>query len=195
MKSKTAGIILIIGSLWYMIAETICAFTFHDTLAHTYLAYTISTLGIPNSNSPYFFLMNSAFILLGLIILFSNFYIFKDYIIKHKIIYYIFTLICGIGLIIVGLIHAKSSFTSYYHILGANMTIFGGNILLLIISKSMDKFKSYQKITLVLGIIGLIGYVLLFFNTKYLYRPVFERLSIYTLILWSFITGVYLRSI
>ena len=143
----------------------------------------------------YFFLFNSAFILFGLIILFSSFYKFKDYIIKHKITYYIFTLICGIGFIIVGLIHAKSSFTSYYHILGANMTIFGGNILLIIISKSMDKFKSYQKITLVLGIIGLIGYVLLFFNTKYLYRPVFERLSIYSLILWSFITGVYLRSI
>ena len=73
-------------------------------------------------------------------------------------------MVCGIGFIIVGLIHAQSPLTYYYHILGANMTILGGNILLLIISKSMDRFKSYQKITLVLGIIGLIGYLLLFFN-------------------------------
>ncbi|WP_295723629.1 DUF998 domain-containing protein [uncultured Methanobrevibacter sp.] len=193
MKSKITGIILIIGSLWYIIAEAICAFTFNDTLANTYLKYTISTLGIPNLNSPYFFLMNSAFILLGLIILFSSFYKFKDYIIKNKIIYYIFTITCGLGFIIVGLIHSKSPLTSHYHVLGANMAILGGNILLLIISKSMDRFKSYQEITLVLGIIGLIGYGLLFFNTSYMYRPIFERLSVYTLIIWSFMTGVYLR--
>ena len=192
MKSKIAGIILIIGSLWYMIAETICAFSFNDALYKTYLIHTISELGIPNLNSPLFFLMNSAFILIGLTLIFGSFYKFKDFIIKNRIPYYIFTVICGVGVIIVGLIHAGNPLALTYHALGAVMAILGGNILLVIISRSMDKFEAYQKVTLVLGIIGLIAFWIMFFSMGNIYMPVLERLSVYTLIIWNFMTGVYL---
>ena len=148
--------VFILGSLYYLVAEAISAFSFNDTLVSTYLFHTISELGIPNINSPLSFLMNSAFIIIGLTFIFCNFYKFKDF------------------------------------ILGAIMAILGGNILLIIISRSMDKFESYQKITLVLGIIGLIAFWIMFFNMGSLYMPVFERLSVYTLIIWSFISGVYL---
>ena len=47
MKSKIAGIVFILGSLYYLIAEAISAFSFNDTLINTYLFYTISELGIP----------------------------------------------------------------------------------------------------------------------------------------------------
>ena len=192
MKSRIAGIALIIGSLWYMIAETICAFSFNDTLSNTYLIHTISELGIPNLNSPYFFLMNSAFILIGLALLFASFYKFKDYIIKYKIIYYIFTVICTLGVIIVGLVHAGNPLALTYHAAGAIMAILGGNILLVIVSLSMDRFEAYHKITLVLGIIGLFAFGVMFLNMSGIYMPVFERLSVYTLIIWNFMTGVYL---
>ena len=165
MKSKIAGIVFILGSLYYLVAEAISAFSFNDTLVSTYLFHTISELGIPNINSPLSFLMNSAFIIIGL---------------------------TAIGVIIVALIHAGNPVTDGYHSLGAIMAILGGNILLIIISRSMDKFESYQKITLVLGIIGLIAFWIMFFNMGSLYMPVFERLSVYTLIIWSFISGVYL---
>ena len=72
------------------------------------------------------------------------------------------------------------------------MAILGGNVLLVIISRSMDKFETYQKITLSLGIIGLIAFWIMFFNMESIYMPVFERLSVYTLIIWSLLTGVYL---
>ena len=72
------------------------------------------------------------------------------------------------------------------------MAILGGNILLIIISRSMDEFKIYQRVTLALGIIGLIAFWIMFFNMGSVYMPIFERLSVYTLILWSFISGVYL---
>lgn len=192
MKYKIAGIILIIGSLWYMIAETISAFSFNDTLANTYLIHTISELGIPNLNSPLFFLMNSAFILIGLTLIIGSFYKFKDFIIKNRIPYYIFTVICGVGVIIVGLIHAGNPLALTYHALGAVMAILGGNILLVVISRSMDKFEAYQKVTLVLGIIGLIAFWIMFFSMGNIYMPVLERLSVYTLIIWNFMTGVYL---
>ena len=192
MKSKIAGIVFLLGSLYYTIAEAISAFSFNDVLINTYLSHTISELGIPNINSPLAFLMNSAFVIIGLTFLFGNFYKFKDFIIKNKTVFYFLTLVAAIGVRIVALIHAGNPVTDGYHSLGAIMAILGGNILLIIISRSMDKFETYQKITLVLGIIGLIAFWVMFFNMESIYMPVFERLSVYTLIIWSFITGVYL---
>ena len=192
MRSKVAGIVFIIGSLYYVLAEAISATFFNASLFNTYIFHTISELGIPNGNSPLFWLMNSAFILIGLMLIFGNFYKFKDYIIKNKIIFYIFTLITGIGVIIVGFIHGGNPFTLGYHMLGAMMAILGGNILLIIVSRSMQVFAIYQKITLILGVLGLIVFWIMFFNMELSYMPVFERLSVYTMIIWSFLSGVYI---
>lgn len=192
MKTKVAGILFIIGSLYYLIAEAISATFFKASLINTYVFHTISELGIPNANSPLFWLMNSAFILIGLTLIFGNFYRLKDYIIKNKTILYIFTLITSIGVIIVGFIHGGNPLTSGYHTLGAVMAILGGNILLVFISKSMGEFQYYQKITFTLGMIGIIVFWIMFFIMGNDYMPIFERLSVYTLIVWSFITGIYL---
>ena len=192
MKSKIAGIVFIFGSLYYLLAEAISAFSFNDLLTNTYLFHTISELGIPNANSPLAFLMNSAFVIIGLTFLFGNFYKFKELIIKNKVVFYILTIVAAVGVIIVAMIHAGNPVTDGYHSLGAIMAILGGNLLLIIVSRSMDKFESYQKITLALGIIGLIAFWIMFFNMQSLYMPIFERLSVYTLIIWSFISGVYL---
>lgn len=89
--------------------------------------------------------MNSAFILIGLTLIFGNFYKFKDFIVKNKVIFYVFTLITGLGVIIVGLIHGGNPFTLGYHMLGAMMAILGGNILIVIISRSMADFDGFQK--------------------------------------------------
>ncbi len=63
MKSKVARYVFIIGSLYYIIAEAISATFFNASIFNTYIFHTISELGIPNGNSPLFWLMNSAFIL------------------------------------------------------------------------------------------------------------------------------------
>lgn len=192
MRSRVAGIIFIIGSIYYILAEAISAAFFNASIFNTYIFHTISELGIPNGNSPLFWLMNSAFILIGLALIFGNFYKFKDCIVKNKVIFYILTLITGIGVVIVGLIHGGNPFTLGYHMLGAMMAILGGNILLITVSRSMQEFGIYQKITLILGIIGLIAFWIMFFSMENVYMPVFERLSVYTMIIWSFSTGIYL---
>lgn len=192
MKSRVTGFVFIIGSLFYMVAEAVSATLFNASFVNTYLFHTISELGIPNSNSPLFWLMDAAFIFIGLTVIFGNFYSFKDFISKNKTIFYILTLITGIGVIIVGLIHGSNPLTSGYHTLGAVMAILGGNILIVLVSRSMDEFGDYQKRTLVLGIIGLIAFWVMFFNVQSIYMPIFERLSVYTLILWSFLTGMFL---
>lgn len=192
MKSKVAGIIFLVGSLYYLLSEAISATFFNASIFNTYIFHTISELGIPNGNSPLFWLMNSAFILVGLTLIFGSFYNFKDYIIKNKIVFYIFSLITGLGVIIVGLIHGGNPLTSGYHTLGAVMAILGGNIMLVMVSRSMDEFGRFQKATLLLGIIGLVAFWAMFFNMGNAYMPVLERLSVYTLIIWSFLTGVYL---
>ena len=192
MRSKVAGIVLIIGSLYYLIAEVISATLFKASLAETYIFHTISELGIPNGNSPVFWLMNSGFILIGLTLIFASFYKFKDYVVKNKVIFYILSLITALGVIIVGLIHGGNPLTSGYHTSGAVMAILGGNVLLVVISRSMAEFENYQKITLVLGVIGIMAFWVMFFSLENVYMPVLERLSVYTLILWCFLTGVYL---
>jgi hypothetical protein len=192
MKSKVAGIVFVIGSLYYILAEAISATFFNSSIFNTYIFHTISELGIPNANSPLFWLMNSAFILIGLTLLFGNFYRFKDFIVKHKIICYILTVVTSMGVIIVGLVHGGNPLTSGYHTLGAVMAILGGNVLLVLISRSMDEFELYQKVTLILGTIGLVAFWIMLLNMGSVYMPVFERLSVYTLIMWSFLTGVYL---
>ena len=192
MKRKVAGIAFLIGSLYYIIAEAISATYFNASIFNTYIFHTISELGIPNGNSPLFFLMNSAFILIGLTLLFGSFYKFKDCLVKNRKFCYVFTFITALGVIIVGLIHGGNPLTSGYHTLGAVMAILGGNVLLVLVSRSMEEFGGYQKVTLILGIIGLIAFWIMFFSITSIYMPVFERLSVYTLILWSFLTGIYL---
>ncbi|MDO5824784.1 MAG: DUF998 domain-containing protein [Methanosphaera sp.] len=189
-KSIVSKIVFITGSLYYLIAEFICACYFNDTLTNTYIYHTISELGIPNANSPLSILMNTAFILIGLSLLFGSFYDLKDSIIKNKKGYYLLTLITAVGVIIVGLIHGGNPLTSGYHTLGAIMAILGGNTLLVVISKSKESFEGYEKITLILGIIGLITFWIMFFNIDNIYMPVLERLSVYTLIIWCLLNGI-----
>ena len=192
MKRKVAGFVFIIGSLYYIIAEAISATFFNASLFNTYVFHTISELGIPNGNSPLFWLMNSAFVLIGLAVIFGNFYSFKDYLVKNRIVVLILTLVTGFGVIIVGLVHGGNPLTSGYHTLGAVMAILGGNALIVIISRSMQEFSDYQKATLVLGIIGLAAFWIMFFSLGNIFMPVYERLSVYTLIVWIFLTGIYL---
>ena len=192
MKSKVAGSAFIIGSLYYIIAEAISATFFNDSLFNTYIFHTISELEIPNMNSPLSWLMNSAFILIGLILIFACFYRFKDFILKNRLLFSIFSLITSLGVIIVGLVHGGNPFTLGYHMMGAMMAILGGNILMVITSRSMAEFGLYQKLTLVLGIFGLIAFWIMFFNMANSYMPVFERLSVYTMIIWCFSTGFYI---
>ena len=192
MKSKVAGIVFIIGSLYYIVAEAISATFFNASIFNTYIFHTISELGIPNGNSPFFWLMTSAFILIGLALIFGYSYKFKDFIVKNKTICSILTLVTGLGVIIVGLIHGGNPLTLSYHAFGAVMAILGGNVLLLFISRSMADFDNLQKISLVLGIVGFISFWIMFFNIDSIYMPVFERLSVYTLIVWNFLTGVFL---
>ena len=191
MKSKVASYILIIASFYYIVAEAITAIYFNSTFLNAYLFHPISELGIPNANSPLHMLMNSAFILIGLALIFVNFSKLKDDIVKNQTIFYILTLITGMGVIIVGLIHGGNPAVASYHGLGATMAMVGGNILLIVTSKSMDEFKSYQKATLTLGIIGLVSFfVMLSLFTNPSLMPIFERLSVYPLILWSIMTGI-----
>lgn len=194
MKNRIARIVFLAGALYYLIGEAISAVFFNDSLLNTYVFHTISELGIPGANSPLAMLMNSAFIIIGLTFLFCNFYRFKDFIVKNRVIFYVLTVTASLGVIIVALIHAGNPVTDGYHSLGAVMAILGGNVLLAIISKSMSEFGIYQKITLVLGVIGLIAFWLMFFNMENIYMPVLERLSVYTLIMWCLLNAFYLKS-
>ena len=60
------------------------------------------------------------------------------------------------------------------------------------LSAIKSSFANFQKITLTLALIGLAAFWIMFFNIGNVYMPVLERLSVYTLVVWSFIAGVYI---
>lgn len=183
--------IYIFGGLYYLFAELISALFFNDSLINTYLFHTISELGIPSVNSPLSLLMNSAFILIGLTLLFGNVGGLKEYVTCHRVAFYVLSFVSALGVIIVGLIHGGNPLTSGYHTTGAVMTILGGNILLILISWSLDDFMVYRRVSLLLGCIGLIFFWVMFFNLGSVFMPVFERLSVYPMVMWSLFTGFY----
>lgn len=192
MKTKVISCTLIIASLYYMVAEFISAIYFNFSLYQTYFLHTISELGIPDI-SQFSWLMNSGFVVIGLALSFSNFYKFNEFIVKNKVIFYILTLITSVGVIIVAIIHGGNPVVATYHGMGATMAIVGGNLLLVVISKSMPQFETYQKVTLILGSLGLFSFaVMIIFYTNPLLMPIFERISVYTMIFWCFLTGITL---
>ena len=194
MKTKVSGLVLILGSLYYLIAEAISAAFYNDSLINVYLNYTISELGRPIANSPLFWLMDSAFFIMGLMLLFVNFYKFKDFIIKNKIPFYLFTIIASIGVILVSLVPWGNPETNIIHMVAAIMAVVGGNCLLVVVSKSMAHFDFYQKFTLILGVIGLICSIIMFITVQNFYGPILERIGVYTMIIWFLITGFLLLS-
>ena len=48
MKFKVAGIVFLVGSLYYIFAEAISATFFNASIINTYIIHPISELGIPN---------------------------------------------------------------------------------------------------------------------------------------------------
>lgn len=83
-----------------------------------------------------------------------------------------------------------------FHGLGALMAIVGGNLCLIFAShaiKQAPSKKSFVRFSNFLGIIGIVSFILcLSLSTVFTYDAVFERLSVYTIMLWDIIFAGYL---
>ena len=137
-------------------------------------------------------LMNSGFIVLGVLLIIGFHMGLSSRIKKWKAIEYALTFVTALGLFIIAAIHAGNPI----HQIGALMAIVGGGVLLMTAAFALDTSKSYKIASFSLGLIAIVFLIvmIIFMGNPQLeiIEAIPERISVYALILWSFLTGVYL---
>ena len=195
MKTETTkygSYAFIIAGIYFLLAELASAVSTGLPLFEVYTQNTISALGVPGYISPIDGLMNSGFIVLGVLLIIGFHMGLSSRIKKWKAIEYALTFVTALGLFIIAAIHAGNPI----HQIGALMAIVGGGVLLMTAAFALDTSKSYKIASFSLGLIAILFLIvmIIFMGNPDLeiIEAVPERISVYALILWSFLTGVYL---
>jgi hypothetical membrane protein len=195
MKTETTkygSYAFVIAGIYFLLAELASAVSTGLPLFEVYTQNTISALGVPGYISPIDWLMNSGFIVLGVLLIIGFHMGLSSRIKKWKAIEYALTFVTALGLFIIAAIHAGNPI----HQIGALMAIVGGGVLLMTAAFALDTSKSYKIASFSLGLIAILFLVvmIIFMGNPDLeiIEAVPERISVYALILWSFLTGVYL---
>ena len=191
-NTKYGSYAFIIASIYFILSEFIAALSTGLPLFEVYTQNTISALGVPGYISPIDWLMNSGFIVLGVLLIIGFHMGLSSRIKKWKAIEYALTFVTALGLFIIAVIHAGNPI----HQIGAHMAIVGGGVLLMTAAFALDTSKSYKIASFSLGLIAILFLVvmIIFMGNPRLeiIEAVPERISVYALILWSFLTGIYL---
>ena len=191
-NTKYGSYAFVIAGIYFLLAELASAVSTGLPLFEVYTQNTISALGVPGYISPIDWLMNSGFIVLGVLLIIGFHMGLSSRIKKWKAIEYALTFVTALGLFIIAAIHAGNPI----HQIGALMAIVGGGVLLMTAAFALDTSKSYKIASFSLGLIAILFLVvmIIFMGNPDLeiIEAVPERISVYALILWSFLTGVYL---
>lgn len=191
-NTKYGSYAFVIAGIYFLLAELASAVYTGLPLFEVYTQNTISALGVPGYISPIDWLMNSGFIVLGVLLIIGFHMGLSSRIKKWKAIEYALTFVTALGLFIIAAIHAGNPI----HQIGALMAIVGGGVLLMTAAFALDTSKSYKIASFSLGLIAIVFLVvmIIFMGNPDLeiIEAVPERISVYALILWSFLTGVYL---
>ncbi len=191
-NTKYGSYAFIIAGIYFLLAELASAVYTGLPLFEVYTQNTISALGVPGYISPIDWLMNSGFIVLGVLLIIGFHMGLSSRIKKWKAIEYALTFVTALGLFIIAAIHAGNPI----HQIGALMAIVGGGVLLMTAAFALDTSKSYKIASFSLGLIAILFLIvmIIFMGNPDLeiIEAVPERISVYALILWSFLTGVYL---
>lgn len=191
-NTKYGSYAFIIAGIYFLLAEFVSAVSTGLPLFEVYTQNTISALGVPGYISPIDWLMNSGFIVLGVLLIIGFHMGLSSRIKKWKAIEYALTFVTALGLFIIAAIHAGNPI----HQIGALMAIVGGGVLLMTAAFALDTSKSYKIASFSLGLIAILFLIvmIIFMGNPQLeiIEAIPERISVYALILWNFLTGVYL---
>ena len=192
-NTKYGSYAFIIAGIYFLLAEFVSAVSTGLPLFEVYTQNTISALGVPGHISPIDWLMNSGFIVLGVLLIIGFHMGLSSRIKKWKAIEYALTFVTALGLFIIAAIHAGNPI----HQIGALMAIVGGGVLLMTAAFALDTSKSYKIASFSLGLIAILFLIvmIIFMGNPDLeiIEAITERISVYALILWSFLTGIYLK--
>ena len=191
-NTKYGSYAFVIAGIYFLLAEFASAVSTGLPLFEVYTQNTISALGVPGYISPIDWLMNSGFIVLGVLLIIGFHMGLSSRIKKWKAIEYALTFVTALGLFIIAAIHAGNPI----HQIGALMAIVGCGVLLMTAAFALDTSKSYKIASFSLGLIAIVFLIVMIIfmgNTQLeIIEAIPERISVYALMLWSFLTGVNL---
>ncbi|NKY67247.1 DUF998 domain-containing protein [Weissella hellenica] len=184
--------------LIYLLGELISSLAWTQPDYH-YLSNFISDLGVPiitrAIDSPLYYVMNTGFVLYGILFILAI-YLLKGLFTKHNNFIFSLASIEGLGIILVGFFPGYQWWGAVFHGIGATMAIVGGNVFLILIGKfiaQQARSKKFTYFSYLLGAIGLLSFIICLLITSMTeYAATFERLSVYTIMLWDFVLAGYL---
>lgn len=196
LQRKFTGCLFLVGGLFYILAEYIVASNSIIPIVDVYTKYRIGSLAIPlqmvGNISTSYILINIAFILLAVVLIIGAFLEVNKRINKFEIFYYPLLIITAVGMLLLGFYHLGNPNIIGMYESAIGMLMLGGNILLIVVGRSVNFSKLSKNITTLLGLIGLISSLFILLSVFDVYQPVLERISIYTIIVWYIITGIEL---
>ena len=202
-----AAAAFLVGSVVYLVAEAVAASAWKDP-SYSYANNWISDLGSATAgvfqgrelNSPLNVVMNSGFIIQGL--LFGLGVLLLSRTVSGRI--RTFTVVMGVvstvGYVLVGTFHgslqAQQDGTLPLHFTGATLAILGANVLSLVLGIHWRKTSETRVIgiaSIVVGSIGLVAVITLFLTFGAgVPSGAIERASVYTIVIWQIIVGIAL---
>jgi len=206
LRSLAAAAFLV-GSAIYLAAEAIAASAWKDP-AYSYADNWISDLGSATSgvfqgrelNSPLNVVMNSGFIIQGLLFGLAVVLLSRTLTGRARIFAGVMGIVATIGYVLVGTFHgslqAQQDGTLWLHFTGATLAILGANLLSLVLGLHWRKAPETRAIgitSIVVGSLGLVAMVtlLLTFGAG-LPSGAIERTSVYTIVVWQVAVAIWL---
>lgn len=190
-----------LGALWYILAEAVAAFGFHD---YSYSYNFISDLGIPEAglfegraiDSRLAIVMNAGFLGQGLMMTFGGTLLFWSLPpSRRRGVFLALTVLHGFGVALVGLVHGspinQAAGFMIFHGLGAMLAIGGGNAAVILAgARTLRPLlgPGLSRTSIILGCAGLLS-VAVHLVTKMAGfvngLGLSERLAVYTILAWQ----------
>ena len=185
------------AGLAYLTLEAVAAAAFRPR--YSYARNLISDLGIPSSDSPLAWLMNTAFGVQGTLFLVGAILTVRAVAPRKAGLFVTLAAANAAGNLLIAAFHsgpaARAEGTAWVHAIGAVLAIVGGNAAILAGSRIVSGW--HRKVSIVLGTFGLLSFVLFVIELKAssaLPLGVWERCSVYSITAWQLLTAAWLLS-
>ncbi len=202
-----AGAMCLAAIVEYVIAEAVAAIAWKNP-PYNYAWYYISDLGVSGPPvtahnsivySPFYYVMNSAFFIEGVLAIAAALLLRKMFITRGgRITVPVLAIIHGIGMFGVAIVHGSPETMNkpigLVHVIGATLAIVLGNAECICAGIAARRigapvwFKSYSIFMGVFGLVGLVA-LLTFHSIPF---GITERISVYSIIGWDITTGIFL---
>jgi hypothetical membrane protein len=206
-RVRLAGACWALAAIIYLVTEAVTARAF--TPSYSYLTIFISNLAIPDCYvahahevqcSPLHALMNGGYVIESLLFVLAVALLFNLLRARSRIAFAAFGVAYGVGLCLVAMFPAGPTTTHIpWHIIGAILAIVGGNLAIRVspAPRELQAPGFIQSLTRWAPILGIVSVLMIGVegaaHSALLFQPAtWERLSVYTIVLWEAVFGTWL---